>query len=86
MSTEKNKPFNDDETEKRIHEHLSNEKDVISDKDIENVNTEIGTEGAIEQAIEEEDLPEREKNKKPGNSNNGDDEEPRIETAWNILS
>ncbi len=40
------KPF-DEQTDRRIHEHLSNEHDVISEDDIRNIKTSIEGSGPI---------------------------------------
>ena len=86
MPAEKDKPFKDDQTEKRIHEHLTNEKDQISDEDIDNVKTNIAgeTSNGSPQAAENKS-PVNKQSETPGSTKKDDGEEPRIETPWNIL-
>lgn len=90
--------FRDDRTQKRIHEHLANEKDEITDDDIKNASTGVVTNNAgkpgippenpakEEVAYEHSDIPPAEP--APGEKEqtvikNNDD--PAIETPWNIL-
>ena len=35
------KIFTDDETDKRVHKHLQDEKDEITDEDLENIKTDM---------------------------------------------
>ena len=74
--------YKDERTEKKIQEHLNNEKDIITEEDIANapvgiVNNEQPVAAAGTEAnLEEEEL------KKPKVKDN---EDPEIGTAWNVL-
>ena len=78
----------DERTEKKIQEHLNNEDDVITEEDIANAPTGIveGKELADpeelpedkkEELEEEEEMLEEKKIK--------DNEDPDVDTAWNVL-
>ncbi len=78
----------DERTEERIQEHLTNENDVITEEDIANAPTGIVEkkgipdpeqlpEGKKEELEEEEKLLEEKKVK--------NNEDPSIETPWNVL-
>ena len=76
----------DDKTRDRIHQHLSNPSDVISDEDIEQAKTEafdeVGDRGSKE--------PTNSENKDEVNTNNNEDKEDGeadggMVTPWNIL-
>lgn len=79
--------FIDKKTAKRVHEHLKNENDHISEEDIKNVKTDFNeTEEnkkllqpeSVEHSIEETDDLQNDEEIK----DNGD---PGIKTSWNIL-
>jgi len=82
---ENKKPFIDEHTDKRIHEHLSNEKDSISEEDIRNVKT--GVDAEPEEDITTTGKPEivNEGTEKPGEEIIKDNSDPEIDTSWNIL-
>lgn len=80
--------YKDERTEKKIHEHLNNEKDIITEEDIANapagpVNKEGATlpvdipEAKKDELKETEDKKEEDKVK--------DNTDPGIETSWNVL-
>lgn len=73
--------INDEQTNKRIHEHLANEDDVITPEDISNAITEI--EPVSE---EEEKAHETEDEKEEKEKHIKDNTDPEIDTPWNILS
>lgn len=81
--------YKDERTEKKIHEHLNNEKDVISEEDI--ANAPAGLVNKDQQAKESpEELPESKKEeleeeKELEEKKVKDNEDPGIETAWNVL-
>lgn len=84
-TTEKITP--DEKTTMKVHQHLSDINDVISDQDIKNVNTDFNEEGAKE--LEQKDSSGEEKN---DNEDDKDKEEKKdkneaipIVTPWNIL-
>ncbi|MEO5888921.1 MAG: hypothetical protein ABIQ31_01650 [Ferruginibacter sp.] len=82
MPLEKNNLFKDVQTQKRIHEHLTNQNDLISDEDISNVKTNVAPQeagvGRADQA--EEKIAKTEKTETPVNSS-----DTSIETPWNVL-
>lgn len=81
--------FSDEKTSQKIHQHLSDKNDVISEQDIENVRTDFNEESpaGAEQASSEET--ENEKNetgdKKETGENKDKQENPPLITPWNIL-
>ncbi len=68
------KTFPDRLTEKRIHEHLTNKADLISEADIKNVNAGVFGDGS-------KVAPEQSTGKTSEHKNDDDD----VETPWNIL-
>ncbi len=78
----------DERTQKKIHEHLNNEDDIITEQDIANVATGVvmgnenivlnNAEIEIENIDEESDKDLEEKKIK-------DNEDTDIDTSWNIL-
>ena len=79
QSTEPSKPF-DAQTDRRIHEHLSNEHDVISEDDIRNIKT------SIEGAEDESEDPKTPIVEYTGDSKLKDDLNPHIDNdSWDIL-
>ncbi len=80
--TEKKKKFTDVQTDKRNYEHLTDENDVISEEDINNIKTDesITIANDTESAIPEELPQENEKDKKEDGNN-----DPGIQTSWNII-
>ena len=80
MPAEKEKiPFKDVRTKRRIHEHLSNKNDRISEEDISNVKTDF----VEEDNITSNDIPVKEKLTDVEEKDTSQD--PDIETPWNIL-
>ncbi len=89
MEIKVKKSQRDERTAKKIHEHLVNEEDKISEEDISNIKTDFtgtaditgnetsnpGTESKEEK--EEEEMMEDEKIR--------DNTDPGVESAWNIL-
>jgi len=80
MPAEKEKkPFKDVRTKRRIHEHLSNKNDRISEEDISNVKTDF---------VEEDKTGSNDdsaKGKLTGVEEKDTSQDPDIETPWNIL-
>jgi len=76
-NTGKAEKFVDEQTKKKIHEHLSNEHDVISEEDIKKIRTDIGSANppAKETAKQVTNDGEKARHHK----------DPGIESAWNIL-
>ena len=79
--------YKDERTEKKIHEHLNNEKDIITEEDIANapvgpVTKEEVPAAEIPGSKEEE---KKEGEKKPEDEQVKDNTDPGIETAWNVL-
>lgn len=85
---EDNKRFVDEQTDKRNHEHLSDESDQITEEDIKNVKTNVdqapnevgeGTENTsteVDDKLIGDDLVDRHVK---------DGSDPGIDTSWNIL-
>lgn len=82
--------YKDEVTQKKIHEHLNNEDDIITEQDIANINTGIIQENHSE-LIVLTDLQEM-----PVNNSSKDEEEIEekivkdnresdVDTSWNIL-
>jgi len=80
---EKSRRYTDDQTDKRNHEHLSNEQDSISEADIRNVKTDesitVSKDGANGQKKNKKKTAATHRNTVNNNSS------PSIETPWNIL-
>lgn len=80
--------YKDERTEKKIHEHLNNEKDIITEEDIANAPAgPVKNEGVAMPAV----VP-KEKKEAPGETGNTKEEDkvkdntdPGVETAWNVL-
>ncbi|MCW3091997.1 MAG: hypothetical protein JWP81_3066 [Ferruginibacter sp.] len=84
------KRFTDEKTDEKIHKHLSDINDQISDKDIENIRTDIDKE------IEETKRPDE--GLEASDEKNNDDKQPTIQTEpvpakesgvitpWNIIN
>ena len=82
--------YHDEHTQKKIHEHLNNENDVITEQDIANIRIGIVNDNSKDldslSQLQENDLnntgtsTEELKDKKIK-----DNEDPEIDTAWNIL-
>jgi hypothetical protein len=80
--------YKDERTEERIQEHLTNENDVITEEDIANAPTGIVENKELhdrdplpeekKEELEEEERLMKEKKIK-------DNEDPAIETTWNVL-
>jgi hypothetical protein len=82
--------YKDERTEKKIQEHLTNENDIITEEDIANAPTGIAegnelpryddlptSEKELSKEEEEEEMLEKKKIK--------DNEDPGVETSWNVL-
>ncbi|MEO5893493.1 MAG: hypothetical protein ABIQ31_24785 [Ferruginibacter sp.] len=85
---QENKKFNDDQTDKRIHEHLANENDSISEEDINNVKTDVADkENIVSTSVAKEKSSEKDANDESDEEGKKDkgEQENRIETPWNIL-
>ena len=79
MSEQQSFPIKDEQTDKRIHEHLRNEDDEITEDDIRNIVTEMPV-SREEELAKEEELQADEKDVVK------DDADPRIENdSWNVL-
>lgn len=79
MPEQQSFPIKDEQTDKRIHEHLSNEEDEITEDDIRNIVTEMPVSREEELAKEDELQADEDDVIK-------DDEDPRIENdSWNVL-
>ena len=79
--------YTDQSTDKRIHEHLSNEKDIISEDDIRNVKTD---ETILIPNDDNESAEYLESNAEQKPATDDDhykikDNESDIESSWNIL-
>ena len=82
------KRFNDLSTDKRIHEHLTNEDDIISEDDIRNVKTDATVLGESESG-QPSPLADDEVRDSEGDATTGkskpDKNHPGMESPWNIL-
>ena len=87
QNAEKENHFTDEQTVRRIHEHLMNEHDRISEADIKNVKTDYRD--TKENGNENISLPETDEvmtdETKDDNTTIKDNSDPDIETPWNIL-
>ena len=87
-SVKKRQRFIDIDTYKRVHEHLKDETDNISDDDINRAATDItkmkGSTTSIENATNEKFREDKQEN---GSERREEDssQDPGIETTWNIL-
>ncbi len=84
----------DEQTDKRVYEHLTDKTDVISEEDIKNIITDIGTGVENENKVDsdeqqpgDETAIENEENIKVAEERHRikEDNDPGIDTAWNIL-
>ena len=76
------KKFSDEKTENKVHHHLSNANDVISDEDIKNIRTDVGEEQT--QGLSEEELKQAEEEVVQNKKTDDDDDHPFI-SSYNIL-
>ncbi len=74
------KAFNDEQTDKRIHEHLSNEKDEITEDDIKNVKTDV-----IAGDNDNESTPDKLIGDDLEMQKVKDNDDPEIDSSWDIL-
>ena len=80
---DKRKTLQDSKTHDRIHEHISNKSDVISEDDIKDAKTENFDED--QSSIKDAELPEaREDGEENRNIEDGDSDSGMV-TPWNIL-
>ena len=79
--------YKDERTEKKIHDHLNNENDVITEQDIANAPTGLVNK---EEVAQQEDIPAELKEELTGENKTAEDKvkdntDPGIETSWNVL-
>lgn len=74
--------FYDKKTENKIHHHLTDANDLISDDDIKNIRTDIGDQSEPSQGFSEEELKKAEREEKQKQK---DEDENPIISSWNIL-
>ena len=74
--------YKDERTEKKIHEHLNNEKDVITEEDI--ANAQVGPLLKDDEAPAAE-MPPAKESPAADKENLKDNTEPGIDTSWNVL-
>ncbi|MBC7936961.1 MAG: hypothetical protein H7Y86_16560 [Rhizobacter sp.] len=79
--------YKDERTEKKIHEHLNNEEDIITEQDI--ANAPAGPVNKKDAAPADINKSKKEELKEEANDQEGtkikDNEDPDIQTSWNIL-
>jgi hypothetical protein len=76
--------FTDQHTDDRIHEHLNNLHDEITEEDIRNVRTDIGVDAAP--VAEKEPLIEKKEEELPQKEEVKDNTDPDVDTSsWNVL-
>ena len=73
-------------TQKRIHEHLTDEKDIISDDDIKNVKTDLSIVHGESNSVDNNSKDETTDEKKLADKTITGNTDPGIETSWNILA
>lgn len=78
--------FEDERTRARIQEHLVNEHDVITEQDIANIQVGAGaTPQDVENIVTRENELMQNLSISKKNDQGGHNEDPTIETPWNIL-
>ncbi|RYD81519.1 MAG: hypothetical protein EOP53_06165 [Sphingobacteriales bacterium] len=78
--------YKDERTEKKIHEHLNNEKDIITEEDIANAPAgPVNKEEAALPASESKKEELKETEEKMGDDKVKDNTDPGIQTSWNVL-
>ncbi|MBC7888121.1 MAG: hypothetical protein H7Z13_09530 [Ferruginibacter sp.] len=82
--------FSDEKTDMKIHRHISDQNDQITDQDIENVRTDIGvesTESLVQNDLKEEPVDEKNDAGDTGEEKDkaGEQDANPIITPWNIL-
>ncbi len=75
--------FSDEKTENKIHQHLTNIKDIISDDDIKAVRTDLGVSPDSSPGLSEKELKNAEREEEEKQKDDSDDN-PEI-SSWNIL-
>lgn len=73
--------YKDEITQNKIHKHLTDANDTISEKDIQNIGTNIGSRDIKADNKETEELPPDETNK----DDNNEDNREQLPTTWNVL-
>lgn len=76
--------FFDEKTENKVHQHLSDASDLISDEDIKEVRTDVGVTAEPSQGFSEEELKNPEKEEEQLKKK-GDEDDHSIISSWNIL-
>jgi hypothetical protein len=81
--------YEDTGTQNRIHEHLNNKEDIITEQDIANIRTDITNPSDVKGSISEM-LPMDEEDKAAADDLINkeriiDNDDPVIKTTWNIL-
>jgi polyhydroxyalkanoate synthesis regulator phasin len=74
-----NRKPGDAQTQKRIHEHLADKKDIITEDDIKNAKADITEMEQQPTAVQKKNDEDPEDKKVKDNTN------PGIQTTWNIL-
>ena len=78
--------FEDERTQARIHEHLNNEDDIITEQDIANIQVGAGaSETDVENIVSRENELIQNVPITKEKDRDGDSDDPPIETPWNIL-
>ena len=75
--------FFDEKTENKVHQHLSDASDLISEEDIKEVRTDVGVTSEPSRGISKEDLNKLEKEAQLKNKDKQDDHSTI--SSWNIL-
>lgn len=75
--------FSDEKTENKIHHHLNDQNDLISDEDIKDVRTDVGEVNDPSPGFSEDELKKLEKEKE-FNKNKDNNDHSKI-SSWDIL-
>lgn len=81
--------YEDTGTQNRIHEHLNNKDDIITEQDIANIRTDItnpaGEEGRGSEMLPPADAEDSTNDDLMDSERIIDNDDPEIKTTWNIL-
>ena len=75
--------FSDEKTQNKVHQHLSDATDIISDEDIKSIRTDVGKDQT--QGLSEDELKNVEEKERQNKKDDDDDDDHPFISSYNIL-